>query len=118
MKLLTERTGVRDVAQRWDDAYSHHSSNYKLVSGVSIAEASRKLHALDPEKATAADVATIIGNTSWVGSSKCNECKQEVAAAVEVGDEPDYDSATATMCLPCLRKAVALLEQSPSGSVK
>jgi len=41
----------------------------------------------------------------------CHECDARVDV-VQVGQEPDYESATANVCLVCLKKAVALLEQS------
>ena len=40
----------------------------------------------------------------------CDECGTEVATAVRLGQEPDEASATATVCLDCLRKAVAMAE--------
>lgn len=44
----------------------------------------------------------------------CNECGRDDAdALVTIGEEPDYESATASACLPCLRKAVALAEATP-----
>lgn len=42
---------------------------------------------------------------------KCHECGQQVDECVELGEEPDYESCTASVCLPCLRQAVALCER-------
>ena len=41
----------------------------------------------------------------------CEECKTPVDIAVTVGEEPDMDSHTAILCLPCLEKAVAMAKQ-------
>jgi len=44
-------------------------------------------------------------------SARCDECKKYYNNVVELGEEPDYDSATARICGECLRKAAALLEE-------
>ena len=49
----------------------------------------------------------ILGNDSWT-RNKCDECDADVYATVQLGQEPDYESATANICLDCLKKAVAL----------
>lgn len=49
----------------------------------------------------------ILGNDSWT-RNRCDECNADVYATVQLGQEPDYESATANICLECLNKAVAL----------
>lgn len=98
MELITERTQVRNVAKLWRRQYPNSKQD--------IAE---KLDALDVETATAEDVAAIIGNDSWCKPSKCNECGETVPVAVMVGEEPDYESATATLCFSCVEKALSLM---------
>lgn len=110
MKLVCERTGVRDVARRWDEQYSHYPPDAKGFSGKLFSVISQELHALDPETATADDVEKIVGNRTWAGVYWCDECNEKVSAAMQIGAEPDYDSATATVCGPCLRKALQKLD--------
>ena len=38
----------------------------------------------------------------------CNECGGEVEDLVEIGEEPDYESATAIVCKSCIEKALLL----------
>ena len=57
------------------------------------------------------DVDAVIGNSSWT-DVKCNECNQYGGPVVTLGEEYDYESATASICEPCLRKALALFEQN------
>lgn len=104
MKSCTEREQVKTVAQRWRNAsrYIRASANRQAIQ--------QALDALDVETATAADVAAIIGNNSWVAPSECHECGAETWNAVECGQEPDYESCTATLCENCLRAALKLLE--------
>lgn len=106
MKLETMRDKVRSVAQRWRAQYSN-VSRY----GADKNEIQRKLDDLDVETATDADVAAIIGNGSWVGPHECHECGVTTWDAVELGQLPDYESHTATICIDCLNKAVALVEK-------
>ena len=107
MKLETMREQVRSVANRWRTQYCNASRH-----GVDRQEIQRKLDALDVETATDADVNAIIGNSSWAAPHQCHECGVSTWDAVELGQPPDYDSHTATVCIDCLRKAVALVEQS------
>ena len=104
MKLLTERTLIREVAQRWAEQYSDaywRKDKEKQDIG-------RRLKALDPERATASDVADIIGNDSWTRIDHCEECGAEnIPAAVRLADTT---SGATDICLPCLRKAVRLAE--------
>jgi len=102
VKLITERTQLCDVATRWREQYPGNRTDDK-------GEIAKKLDALDGETATAEDVAAIIGNNSWCAPSKCNECGAVVAVAVQVGEEPDYESRTATLCFVCVEKALSLM---------
>jgi len=102
MKLLTERVLIREVAQRWAAQYSEaywRKDKHKQEIG-------RKLKALDPETATAADVTAIIGNDSWVRIDSCDECgAKHPAVAVELAEDQEC---SATVCLPCLTRATKL----------
>lgn len=41
----------------------------------------------------------------------CHECEEPALAVAQVGEEPYYESATARLCLGCLKKAVLLIEE-------
>ena len=97
MKLLSEREQVRSVVKRWRERYP--DPEFRL----------RDLDALDPETATAEDVAAAMGNRSWVCQRTCDECGEDSWSCVELGEEPDDESCTATICEGCLRKALARL---------
>jgi hypothetical protein len=112
MKLLNERVLIREVAQRWQEQYA----GYRGPTPADTAEKQsigRKLAALDGETATAADVEAIIGNDSWTRIDHCNECGAvDPPAAVRLAED---SSSTADICLPCLRKAAQLIEESNNG---
>jgi hypothetical protein len=106
MKLLDERTQVREVSGSWYRQYgegTYPTDNRGRMVG-------KELAALDPETATAEQIAEIIGNDFWVSPSKCHECGSEGWYVVQIGEEPNYESRTANICADCLRKALALIQ--------
>jgi hypothetical protein len=110
MKLLSEREQVRTVAKRWRDRYP--DPEFGLRDGRTVGEIADRVDAIDPETATAEDVALVMGNRSWVCQRTCHECGEDSWSCVEIGQEPDYESCTATICEGCLRKALALIERA------
>ncbi len=105
MELLNERNQVRTVARKWHAQYGAGTySGDKRGRAVGA-----ELAALDVEKASAAEVAEIIGNDSWVAKDSCDECGAETWDAVQLGETPDYGSSTAVICADCLKAALRLL---------
>lgn len=104
LRRIDERSQVAGVAARWRAQYPPGSTT---ITG-STDTIYHKLLALDPNAATAKDVAEIIGNRAWAGADQCDECKQEKDVLIELGQEPDYESSTAKVCEDCLRKALAM----------
>lgn len=128
MKLITQRDQIRTVAERWKAQYherkfdpatnqvaDHWSSTYKHDSTLSIYQ---KLAALNGETATPADIEAIIGNDTWGKLSyRCTECNAKPEdAIIQVGEEPDIDSATVYLCRDCAAKVADAFRQ-PDGSV-
>lgn len=115
MKLITIRSQIRDVSERWDRRYK--SGTY----GADKVETGKRLAEIDPETATAEEVAAIIGNDSWACRQDCDECGEESTILVRVGGEPDYrgvvrvgeeptyGSAPSEICQECLNTAVQLM---------
>lgn len=63
---------------------------------------------LKTEKPTTEEhVERIIGNNTWT-RNVCDECGNDSEITVQLGEEPDYDSATAKICQECLKKALSL----------
>lgn len=99
MFITTKDDLVKQLPARWRKAYD---------SGTYGADKALILEALEAEPVLAeARANEIIGNESWT-RNECDECGQDCFATVTVGQEPEYDSATASICLSCLQKAVAL----------
>jgi hypothetical protein len=105
MELITERSLIATVSERWREQYS--SSRYPDKQSIAV-----RLEKLDLKTATAEQVKEIIGNDSWTRVPRCSECGTEsVARIVRVGEEPDYDSNTAYLCPSCVCKAMKLVEK-------
>ena len=83
----------------------------RLPHGVGKERIWEQLKGLDPETATAEEVAAIIGNTSWTRLD-CSECGNDDGAVVQLGDEPDYESRTVFVCRACANAAVAMLDEA------
>jgi hypothetical protein len=101
MKLITERSLIRGVAKRWREQYPAGRDEKRDEIFI-------RLSALNKEAATAAEVSQIVGNASWTEVPTCDECGERSHVLVEIGQEPDYESSTATICVTCLHQAVLL----------
>jgi len=101
MKLMTEREQVRDVATRWRRYINCRRGFVRAQQQIQL-----RLEGLDTETATAADVAAIIGNSTWVVQMECIECGESTWDIVELGGT--YQPKVC-VCLPCLTKAAALV---------
>ena len=114
MFLLTERYLIQRVAGRWDKQYKIDSEKklgftlqreFTLPNGTVYVEPNRietsnKLHALNTDTASAADVEAIVGNKSWT-TQRCNECGLNTLPAMVF----DAYECTCTLCLTCVQNA-------------
>lgn len=102
MEFSSRQTRATKAAKMWQDLYE----DYKELQ-LPIAD---ELYALGGDPTPDA-VDKVIGNKLWTYCT-CDECKQSCDAVVRIGDEPDYDSATARVCRSCIEKALALFPAS------
>jgi hypothetical protein len=105
--LNTERAKVRRVAEHWRAQYPVGKQDRYSFDPDAVCA---KLQALDVDTATAEDVEHIVGNKSWCGPCECNQCGKTTYHTITLGEPRNYESATATLCLWCLREAVKALE--------
>lgn len=98
MELLTRNILARTAAERWRRQYPDDKAKQPALVALG-------------DRPNPDDVNRIVGNKSWTEVPTCGECRRHnLPSVVQLGDEPDYDSSTAWVCLDCLRKAVALAE--------
>jgi hypothetical protein len=108
MKHLNERTQIKDAIKNFVATYGLGTYGADR-RGKNIGE---ELLALDPETATASEISKIIGNTAWCAKRVCDECGTVTWDIVEIGEPPYYESATAEICIDCLKKAVQLIDEN------
>jgi hypothetical protein len=78
MELITERSQIKSVAQRWDAVYG---PDFRPTVSGSSKEISVTLHALNLNKVSTNTVAKVIGNDTWTVLI-CRECAVEVKKVV------------------------------------
>ena len=105
MKFITIRDLIRSVARRWYGTYHPERTERWSLLGIEPEKKYESLSAMDVETATAEDVADIVGNDSWT-NLQCDECGESVTMVVQLGQEPDYESNTANVCIRCLGEVV------------
>lgn len=105
--LITTRDMIRTSAERWMAAFNQDQPrSMHHLKGARLA-------ALDFETATRDDVKAIVGNDSLT-RLLCCQCGQETDAVVVVGQELDWESRTAELCLSCLHSTVNLVNHLTS----
>lgn len=111
MRLITRLSEAAKVENRWYQTYAKTESTWESASvWTSDKRTKRQIHEILlslGNSPSADDVNAAIGNTSWT-DCRCDECGKQVEQLVQLGQEPDYESATANICFPCLKKAVKL----------
>jgi len=89
---------IKKVSKQWDHQYKRTDQKDKIEIG-------NRLRTERPN--TEDEVAKIIGNRGWT-KNVCDECNNDCDITIQLGQEPDYESATASICKECLKKALAL----------
>lgn len=104
MKLITRQTEANKAAASWERQYANGKFGYDKLLILENLKALGKTPIPD-------EVDEVIGNGSWT-RTRCHCCGDDSGVdVVQVGEEPDYESATACICKPCLLKALALFGQ-------
>lgn len=104
MKLITRFTNAQTVPARWMRTYGRERSGNQweeITKKIAVLEAP-----IDPDT-----IDVLIGNDTWTCLPQCNECCKHADPIIEIGEELDYDSSTAYLCLPCLKKVVELVDE-------
>lgn len=100
------------AAEAWRRQYASAIANHRDDYDAKRRATYHALLALGPTP-DPDEVDRIIGNGSWT-SNHCDECG-EAADTVQVGQPPDYESRTADLCEPCVRRALAEFEAVRRG---
>ena len=109
MRVLNEREMVKQAIHNWVSGYGLDRTYGADKRGRKVGA---ELLALDQDTATAEQVHEIIGNSLWAGKACCDSCGAVTWDLVELGEPPDYESATACVCRGCLTEALRMLDAS------
>ena len=106
MELITRKSLAAKALSRWNAQYGERpdaSQTSFIGNWRAIAIGLESLgEAPDPD-----EVDRVIGNGSWT-ECRCDECRKAVDAVVLVGEEPNYESATAMLCRDCAVQAARI----------
>lgn len=102
MKIITRHSRAAEAIEKWERTYGS-----KGAWGQDKTAILNALKAL-PEPVDPDEVDRIIGNTTWTRTHSCSSCAARPEVVIEVGEDPDYESATAWLCLACVGKAAQL----------
>ena len=96
MTIITKESIVNDAPERWRRSY--FKTNNERHKGIT-----KRLMDLK-EPINSDEVEAIIGNKSWTQLDSCGECnKRPSDKIIQIGEEPEYESYTAYICVPCLK---------------
>lgn len=110
MKILRRSDKVAGVPARWKEQYFDRNRAWSQTHSGNSEDIYNALIACN--HLTADDVNRIIGNNSWTGES-CDDCgKDGEEIMIQVGQEPDYESSTASLCRECVAKAALLINSA------
>lgn len=102
------------VAERWREQY-FHAGRWGTAFGRSAEIKYEELKALGASP-TPEEVAGVIGNTAWVDEF-CSACHEYAHEWITVGEESDYESATATLCPNCFEDAIRVFRSKGENNV-
>lgn len=94
---------VAGIPDRW-------AEQYRTASSADQREITAKLLALKGTEFSAEQCAEIIGSPSW-GRNECDECGEDHAVLVRIGEEPDYEARWQDLCTECIEKAAAAIRK-------
>jgi hypothetical protein len=115
MRLLTKRSLIHSVAERYRAAYQRRSRWLPAADGSSAEATYARLKAL-PAGAREEDVAAIAGDARWT-ANLCDECGEDREVLVVLGEEPHHATDAFLVCTSCLQQALHLAEQAEGSSV-
>jgi len=102
MQLITKADILQNLSKRYKSQYP---TSRILADGRDTDNVISMLNA--EENLTEKRACEIIGYKSWT-ENVCDECKKDKYALVMIGEQPNHDSNTASICFDCLNKAVLL----------
>lgn len=106
MILVTKRQLIDTIAERWRATYSSRGEWLQATPDFDPATIYRQLTALPPGSSEAALLA--LTGQPWWTQNICDECEQDCAVTVGLGQEIHHATDTKYICVACLEQALKL----------
>lgn len=103
MRVITKQALIATAAERFRDAHERRGEWLPTAEGGDAAAIFAKLTAL-PKKATEADIVAVTGDNRWT-ENICDECGEDRAITVLLGEEIHHPTDMMAICLDCLKQA-------------
>jgi hypothetical protein len=110
MRVITKQTLIATTADRFREAHQRRGEWYQTPEGSEAAAKFAKLAALPSESSEEA-ISAIIGDNRWT-ENLCNECGEDSAVIVLLGEESHHPTDAVAICLDCLKQAKRIAEAS------
>lgn len=110
MRVITKQTLIATAAERFREAHQRRDEWLPSANGGDAAAIFAALTAL-PSKASEDDVVAAIGDNRWT-ENVCDECGEDRAVVVLLGEEPHHPTDMTAICLDCLKKAKRIADAS------
>ena len=112
MCVLTRALAAKKAADRFEAQYRNSLDSPGFANAAQTrGDILGDLRALGPAP-NPDQVNAVIGNNSWTDIGNCHNCGRDAAILAQVGEEPDYESNTANICLECAKAVVAMLTEA------
>jgi hypothetical protein len=110
MRVITKEALIATAAERFRENHQRREEWLPTASGGDSAAIYAQLNAL-PANAAEVDVIAIMGDNRWVENT-CDECGEDSAVTVLLGEEIHHPTDMASICIACLKKAKKLADAS------
>ncbi len=108
MRVITKESLMATTAERFRENHQRRGEWLPTATGGDSAAIYAKLTAL-PANAAESDLVAILGDNRWV-ENVCNECGEDSAVTVLLGEEFHHPTDMASICIDCLKKAKKLAD--------
>jgi hypothetical protein len=110
MQVVTKASLIATVAERFRQAHQRRSEWLPTATGEDARAIFAALTALPPTADEAAITATV-GDNRWT-ENVCDECGEDQAVVVLLGEEIDHPTDMLAVCPSCLKSAQRLASAS------
>jgi hypothetical protein len=108
MRVITKHSLIATAAERFREAHQRRGEWLPSAEGSDAAGIYAQLTALPPDPSEEA-ITTTIGDNRWT-ENLCDECGEDRAVTVILGEEPHHPTDALAICLDCLKQAKRIAE--------